>query len=398
MRLTEVRHERRDGLVRLVGTVVRENHPPFELYFEFEAEWAPFLRAAADPFAAVLLVPAMYWHEDLTIDPPVSPRLLTSLPELQSIFLSWYPQMRRAVLGLSPAGSATPEAAGVGTFFSGGVDSFYTLLKRREVLPSVDSLTHLIHMQGVETPLENTVGEDASLSQVRAVAKHFGLGCVTGRTNARTFFPWHYEKYFVGSLLAAVGLALGHGFRRVFIPSSRGYHNLKPGGSTVLTDPLFSTEYTRIIYDGAEASRSDKTAAILRWDAESTLAFLRVCMDNNGGAFNCGRCYKCVRTLLALTILGRSDLGRLFESTDRGAWPTALMADHFDYLREHLGLAKAHDTDPQLTAMIQRAIDQRERSAALHTFVKHSPPLRATLPLLRRLREALGREARDRLK
>lgn len=89
------------------------------------------------------------------------------------------------------------------------------------------------------------------------------------------------------------------------IPSSWPYRRLLPWGSNPLIDALWSNGPLEFLHDGAEASRMDKLRFVCRMP--SAMRHLRVCPDFTRGAYNCGECEKCRRTLLALRLLGVSD-------------------------------------------------------------------------------------------
>jgi hypothetical protein len=57
-----------------------------------------------------------------------------------------------------------------------------------------------------------------------------------------------------------------------------------------------------IEHDGGEATRFDKMACIFLH--EGALQWLRVCHANPNGAYNCGRCVKCLRTMIVLRTVG----------------------------------------------------------------------------------------------
>jgi hypothetical protein len=72
---------------------------------------------------------------------------------------------------------------------------------------------------------------------------------------------------------------------------------------------LWSTELTEIEHDGCEATRIDKAAYISQH--ELAMQWLRVCPGRHApkvvkpdGAYNCGRCEKCLRTMITLRITG----------------------------------------------------------------------------------------------
>ncbi len=100
-----------------------------------------------------------------------------------------------------------------------------------------------------------------------------------------------------GNSLACIALILG--FPRVYIPGAYSYGQLVPLGSHPLTDPLWSNGSVQIVHDGAEARRVDKVMKIAR--DGNALANLRVCFTDMN--INCGRCSKCLRTMIPLTLL-----------------------------------------------------------------------------------------------
>ncbi|OGD32791.1 MAG: hypothetical protein A2V45_15635 [Candidatus Aminicenantes bacterium RBG_19FT_COMBO_58_17] len=104
----------------------------------------PFVKSG-DPFAAVALLPAMARGESLDIDRdiPVSPKLVQGLSLLQEIHHSWNPALKVVPVRATTA-PATSLHAGAMSFFSGGVDSTFTFLKRK------DEISHLVFIQGFD--------------------------------------------------------------------------------------------------------------------------------------------------------------------------------------------------------------------------------------------------------
>jgi hypothetical protein len=91
------------------------------------------------------------------------------------------------------------------------------------------------------------------------------------------------------------------GHARTYVPSSWTYAHLVPWGSHALLDSLWSTEACELVHDGAESPRTGKVAAIVASDV--ALRVLRVCLADTD-AYNCGRCEKCLRTMVTLHLLG----------------------------------------------------------------------------------------------
>lgn len=139
----------------------------------------------------------------------------------------------------------------------------------------------------------------AAVERNTRLAQSFGKTLVPVATN---HFPFGYRynlsrNLSQGGALASVALLLG--FPRVYVPSSYSYNQLFPLGSHPLTDPLYSTEGTQIVHDGCAARPVDKIREVAQ--DKLVLANLRVCFDDINT--NCGRCQKCLRTMVPLMIL-----------------------------------------------------------------------------------------------
>lgn len=147
---------------------------------------------------------------------------------------------------------------------------------------------------------EHEPDEALILERVVAAGEELGVRVVHVETDLRQwsekFVRWgdHYH----GSALAAVALLLGSSFDRVYVPSAHTYKVLSPYGSHPLTDPLWSTPVVSVRLHGCDTTRLQKVSRI----ANSPVAMrtLRVCWENRSGAYNCGQCGKCVRTMVEL--------------------------------------------------------------------------------------------------
>src|SRR5690606_23716050 len=107
-----------------------------------------------------------------------------------------------------PRNDAVPALrTGGATFFSGGVDSFYSLLKHQRGAGGLPPLTHIIFMRGIETRLDLSKGVDESEAWIQEIAAVAGIKCITGASNIRTSLQGpesnlHWERHYHGSALA----------------------------------------------------------------------------------------------------------------------------------------------------------------------------------------------------
>ncbi len=290
---------------------------PRTIFFAYPEKYYDCLPDSADPFFAAVLMPAMIGGQPLAVGGGLSARIMKNQAVIQDIFSVWYPERFSKIKVL--AAEATPQAfmaePGNATFFSLGVDSMYTMLKYLpQNRPDPDKqLTSLVYMKGLELPLSHyAAGQDQEvIRSVQRVAAHYNLEVIAGETNIRDVFSLSWEDYYAGPGLAASALSLSGGFKHFFIPSTHSYAVFFLLPSSPLTDHLWSNELMEISHDGSEKERVGKIADMIVQD-DFALQNLRVCVSNNGGDYNCGKCWKCIRTMISLEILGRLETSGCF--------------------------------------------------------------------------------------
>lgn len=263
---------------------------------------------APDPLLPVGLLLAMTAGEPLDLPDGVSPRLLTATRQIQDILHVWDPAFARADVVTKPRPPGEARGERVGCFFSGGVDSFYTAVKNH------DEITDLIFCIGMDLLV---TGDPEllrkALSGAERSASALGKRLVVVHTNIRACSDRYLSGYFFyGALLASVGLLFQDRFRKLLVPSTHTYAELFPCGSHPLLDPLWATEETEFVHDGAEATRPEKVQLIS--SNEVAMDNLRVCFENRASEVNCGRCEKCIRTMIALRTAGTLERCRTFPS------------------------------------------------------------------------------------
>ncbi len=247
-----------------------------------------------DAFVAHALFPAMARGETIEVDPelPVSPKFLANCEVLQEIFHTWNPVLKRISVRASAA-PAPPLDEGTMCFFSGGVDSTFTFLKHQ------DEIDHVVYIRDFNFP-DAGRSDAVATERNRRFVESFGKTFIPIETDSRSFGHRYGLSRFLTECSELGAIALLLGFRRTLVAASLTYDNLVACGGHPLTEPLYSNEGMELVHDGAEATRVDKLKRIVRCDA--ALANLLVCADDPNE--NCGRCGKCLRTMIPLTLLG----------------------------------------------------------------------------------------------
>jgi hypothetical protein len=208
------------------------------------------------------------------------------------------------------------------------VDSFHALSTGQK--PDL-----LVAVQGFDIDLDDEFRMMAFASSVEAVAAEMGVRWTVVRTNLRKHRaagkPWLWERAH-GGALAAVGHVLADRIGRLGIAATYSQGNQHAWGSTIATDPLFSSDRVAIEHVGARDHREQK----IRILSDNVLAqkHLRVCWANLSRSGNCSRCGKCLATMLLLAELGALDNFPVFTSTR--SLPAAL--DALPYLKTQINI------------------------------------------------------------
>lgn len=293
-----------------------EGPSPGETRRLFVAAPRPFeglVSARADMFTPIAVFLALVLDADVDLDGlPVDPLLLRNVMAAARQHEAWTPRFRApAVFGATEAPPA-PRGEGVGSFFSGGVDSFFTLTRHgrgfeseptRATERSIDYAAHVVHIDSLDA-LAAPPRLDGRLVEA---ARALGAVFEPIYSNMMTLHPlWkrNYARVTHGAGLASVAHAFSSGIGRWLIASSHTYGGLKPWGSSPIVDPLYSGGALRVIHDGSTFTRVEKTAFLAR--SEVALGALNVCdkRSETGAYRNCSRCQKCLRTMTALDLSG----------------------------------------------------------------------------------------------
>jgi len=327
------------------------------------------LSDTCDFIVPACLIPAMSTQSSLKIPGKVSANLMHGVENIQQIFKTW--DSRFSILDIQTEGiSEKPaESAGkVASFFSGGVDSSYTLLKH------LDEIDSVIFVHGFDIPLANEALRAEASKAIRTVAGRLGKELIEVETNLRDFsdlfVKWGSDYH--GSALASIALLLSPHFKRIYIPASDTYEDLCPTGSHPLIDPLWSTETVRIIHDGCEADRVGKTALLAKNDL--ILEHLRVCWENRGGAYNCCECEKCLRTMINLKINGALERSRTFNKPLSLSLVERMKMDRETtkvFVEQNLRAIEKLNNDPALASALRKCLGRhRKKSFGLGHFAR----------------------------
>jgi hypothetical protein len=332
-----------------VGTV------SFDIDFYFDEAQSAY---ALESEISLQLLPAMLLGEDINRqNQQIDPIFLNALTDIQHIYHKWDHRYKIVDINCSPSQTAFPGTDGskkrVATFFSGGADSFYTLLKH------ISEITDIIFVHGLDIPLDQIALRQETISALKEIANAFKINLVEAETNLkeqiRPYGEW--GRFSHGIALVSTGLLLQKVFSKIYIPSSHDYANLFPWGTHPMLDHLWSTQQLQFIHDGAEATRLQKIKLISQSDV--ALKHLRVCWKNFDGAYNCCKCEKCLRTMINLYVCGKLDACTTFNKPldpKRVAHMKLKGKNTRNFARENIAQLKNMENGKKLAAALSRAL------------------------------------------
>jgi hypothetical protein len=224
----------------------------------------------------------------------VSAKFLEGARAAIDIYRSWGLKVDVDLSGFTPVEHKNGGDR-VATFFTLGVDSFYTLLS------NIDEIDDIVYVQGFEKRLHKDVLEQV-LVKIKAVAKHFDKNAVIWPSDIRNYLDHHVHwlKFGHGPALASEGLLRESSYKKIYISASTHYP-VENYATQARIDPLWSTETLEFNHFGA-VSRIKKLKYISE-KSQYAVDLLRVCYQGKN-KYNCGVCAKCVRTIISLNLLG----------------------------------------------------------------------------------------------
>ncbi len=317
-----------------------------EVWFESDQE----LSGAPESFLSAFLLPAMAAGRDLLCDEPVDPLWLENNQRLQEIFHRWWGYFLIRVQ--APLASDLRQQTGRSALlFSAGVDSFHTLLKHP------DRIDCLLFAEGLDVKIDNNAYREHARALVRRVAASKGMSCLGIATNLRQHPLFKRMDYLRthGAALAACAHQLDRHCGRLIINSSSVTEFNIPFGTHWDTDPLWSSSSLGVDHWGQHRWRAEKLTEIMR--EPIVRQNLRCCFERlSPPALNCGRCEKCVRTMLILHQHGQLDgfealqpPCHLAESIDRVVYVKSITLQVYERVR-------AVESDPMIRDALDRLI------------------------------------------
>lgn len=200
-------------------------------------------------------------------------------------------------------------------FFSGGLDSVFTLIEHLDENPD------LLCIWGSDIAYDNDNGWKSVHDAVKGYANQFHLTDVPIHSAFRTFDLeweidaayqeslgvnwWYGFKHGIALLGHAAPYAYLHNVGKIYIASS---NSPAEGKVQCASDPSLDNNVQfcncQVIHDGFEFDRQGKIHGVVQYVCKTGVKLpLHVCWESQSGS-NCCECEKCYRTMMGLIVEG----------------------------------------------------------------------------------------------
>jgi len=297
------------------------------VWWDVGGDVAESARPDPNAFLAAAFVPALrHGERRVAVDGAACPILGAGLRAIGGELRSWYPSSAPIPVveprdgWIPPVPRATGGTAG---YLTGGVDSLHLFYSNREDFPAEhpSRISHALWIRGLDYPGEEESSAARSAytrleGPISEICLDAGVQLVPITTNLRRLDPdlWFFAHWYLGGALVSGAHLLASRFSSVALGSSWPAEHLVPWGTHPLLDVRYGSAALSVRHEALGVSRIEKLAR-LRPHARS-LGRLITCSDAPAAeTLNCGRCTKCVRTLLEMEAAGVLAHARSFPTT-----------------------------------------------------------------------------------
>lgn len=332
MIIRNIQEKHEDGQYQIQAEVEHETRNAREIiFFSVPSEQAHWIRPEPHAFMMGTAIAAM-WNGEirLEIEGGVDPQLGSRLTMAMRLLKRWHKSPLRPVKIVAPAVTRPlpdiPQST-TALFLSGGVDSLSALYWNASQYPMGDprrvGVAFFVHGLDVGDPNKPNRLDvwNLGIQKLSAICRELGVDLVTVKVNFRNLaMSWRlYGGWQHASLLAAIAHAASSRIHRCIIaPDYSMEHIPHPHGSHPWLNSYFGADFLEITTgDMEQFSRVEKICFLSTHPG--VLDALRVCWDSAAipeGHLNCGRCLKCVRTMLAFMACGQLSETTAFPGND----------------------------------------------------------------------------------
>lgn len=319
--------------IKLSAVVDSDQFGGKELWFSVPEKYAHGLcKSRMDGFLVGMVFPAMQYGENIHVEGCISTQLLFNVNQyVVPMLMAFLPGCKQIKITATESNAEQFDCSGVGTGFSGGVDSFCTFFDHYELEKGTENRINSLIFHNVGSNGPGRTYEELMAARKKFFSRYeylskfpdeLGMDFIPLDSNLHSFHPWGHQLTHSLTTISAV-LVMQNMYRKYFYASGGlsylelyKYYDLLLKRDTALIDPmllpLLSTESLIFISDGTQYTRVEKTLRIIDYDPVQR--YLNVCVHDRESHENCSVCGKCCRTLMTLNSIGKLEqFSKLFD-------------------------------------------------------------------------------------
>ncbi len=291
-----------DGQIEVSAQIEAPNGNNQRLWYRTSEQYGEQLTGSADAFLVAAIFSAMKNKANVRVHGTVSPFLIRNLMEYQAYWYAQLPGKYNRVEIEAEKETETdvnPDLDKSICAFTGGIDSCYTMYRHASGICGrlKRNIGAGLFVHGFDIPLEDTDSYERAFRTNQDTLKSLGIPLYSMSSNYKELFEEWNETHATG--IASALMLFKRGFSEGIIPGTYSYIEQNPTwGSNPVSDHLLSSRNFSIFHDGAVWNRGAKLFPLRDW--QTGYERLRVCFSNQKKDQNCGRCGKCIVTLLLI--------------------------------------------------------------------------------------------------
>jgi len=375
MQITGMIAEKLPGGLRISARYTREESGAIEdVAFEIEGDAADDAAPAPEAFALLGALAAFHTGEKrVRVEAALCPRFRDGVRNALRTLGLWYGKPEPVLEAAGGFAARFPAPGRAALFLSGGVDSVSILAANRRDFASDHPASYRDALFAVGYGVRDGNSAEPPFAELRArqrtsseaIAAIGGLAFTAVKSRVEAL--GEDDEFFLRASHSAHLAAVAHLFSRrltsVSIAASYDASFLGPWGTHPMLDPNYGSSAVEIRHEGFGLTRGERVALAAGW--REALPFVTVCVQSplGDGRRNCGRCEKCLRTMLDLDLAGAlsppAPFPHVIDANRLGAVRIYPEVAHFwepfpRRLREH--------GRPKLAAIVERLLrDARSR-------------------------------------
>lgn len=304
------------------------------LWYRFPQELDEFVTDSLDPFVIGCIFTAMSARAQLVVHANVSPSLIRNLLEFQNY---WYAAAPQKYARIEIECDSQVEMERIETdrsicAFTGGIDSSYSIYRHASGLCGQmrRNIEAALFVHGFDIPLSDTASFSRAFELNQNTLEQFGIKLFSLQTNHQELNQdWNFTHG--AGIVSSLSFFQKH-FSEGVVPATYSYMEIRtPWGSNPISDHLMGSRNFSIFHDGAVWNRGFKLFPLKDWKLGYDR--LRVCYSAAEKDKNCGKCEKCILTMLTMLI---------FKCPLPQSFPTSLCKESFNYIGDLDEIHLAH--------------------------------------------------------